>query len=109
PQRLLGPPLAGDVLVEALNEAEGALRSEHPMAARPDPPNRAVLVSYTVLGLVHPPLPQGGEDGLAGRRPVLGQHDVGVVEPAGSELVGRVASQVFDALADKQGGPMIVG
>ena len=62
-----------------------------------------------VLGLVHPPLPQGGEDGLAGRRPVLGQHDVGVVEPAGSELVGRVAGQVFDALAGEQGGPVLVG
>ena len=106
---LLGLLLAGHVQVQALDEAEGAVRGEHPMAARPDPPDRAVLVPDAVLGLVHPPLPQGGEDGLAGRRPVLGQHDVGVVEPAGSELVGRVAGQVFDALADEQGGPVIVG
>ena len=62
-----------------------------------------------MLDLVHPPLPQGGEDSLAGRREVLGQHDVGIVEPAGSELVGWVASQVFDALAHEQGGPVIVG
>ena len=106
---LLGPLLAGHVQVQALDEAEGAVRGEHPMAARPDPPDRAVLVSDAVLVLVHPPLPQGGEDGLAGRRPVLGQHDVAVVEPVGSELVGRVAGQFFDALAGEQGGPVIVG
>src|SRR6266705_4954755 len=79
------------------------------MAARPNPPDRAVLVPNAMLDLVHTPLPQGGEDGLAGRRQVLGQHDVGVVEPAGSELVCRVAGQVFDALAGKQSGPVIVG
>jgi hypothetical protein len=79
------------------------------VAARPDPADRAVLVPDAVLDVVHPPLPQGGEDCLAGRRPVLGQHDVVVTKPAGSELVGRVAGQVFDALADEQGGPVLVG
>jgi hypothetical protein len=50
-----------------------------------------------------------GEDaGLAGRQPVLGQHDVAVVETAGSELVGRVAAQVFDALAREQCGSVFV-
>src|SRR5206468_3337439 len=38
-----------------------------------------------------------------------GQHNVDVVEPARSELFGRVAGQVLDALADEQGGPVIVG
>src|SRR5208337_1904918 len=68
PQRLLGLLLASHVQVQALDEAEGAVLREHPMAARPDPPDRAVLVSDAVLSLVHPPLPQGGEDGVAGRR-----------------------------------------
>src|SRR5437773_1981815 len=61
PQPLLGLLLVGHVQVQALEEAEGAVRREHPVAARPDPPNRAVLVPDAVLSLVHRPLPQGGE------------------------------------------------
>jgi hypothetical protein len=106
---LLGPLPARNVQVPPLEEAERPVRGEHPVAARPDPPDRAVPVPDAVLDVVHPPLPQGGDDGLAGRRPVLGQHDVVVVDPAGNELVGRVAGHVFDALADDQGRPVLVG
>src|SRR5205823_13545335 len=59
-QCLFGLLLAGHVQVQALDEAEGAVRGELPVAARPNPPDRAVLVPNAVLCLVHPPLPQGG-------------------------------------------------
>src|SRR6266478_249604 len=44
PQPLLGLLLGGHVQVQALDEAEGAVRGEYSVAARPDPPDRAVLV-----------------------------------------------------------------
>src|SRR4029077_8153695 len=67
-QLLLGLLLAGQVQFQALDEAEGAVRREHSVAARPDQPDRAVLVPNAVLGLVHPPLPHGGGHGLTARR-----------------------------------------
>ncbi len=109
PQPLLGLLPGGNVQVPPLDEAEGPVRGEHPVAARPDPADRAVLVPDAVLVIVHPPLPQGGEDCLAGGRPVLGQHEVVVIEPSGSKLFGRVAGHLFDALADEQDVPVLVG
>src|SRR6202012_756997 len=87
----------------------GTVWREHSMAARPDPSDRTILVPDAMLDLVHSPFSQGGEHGLASRRQVLGQHDVSVIEPAGSELFGRIAGQVFDALAGEQRGPVLVG
>src|SRR5207237_9184141 len=44
PQPLLGLLLAGHVQVQALDEAEGAVRGNNSVAERPNPPEAAVLV-----------------------------------------------------------------
>src|SRR5205823_376389 len=98
---------AGQVAAHGSLETGTVVRVRHPVTAGPYPADRAVLVPDAVLVIVHPPLPQGSDDSRAGRRPVLGQYDVVVVEPAGSELAGRVAGHVLDALAHEQGGPVL--
>src|SRR5207249_740108 len=61
------------------------------------------------LGLVRAALTQGSQDCLTRCVSVLRQHDVDVVDPTGSKVVGRVPGHVFNALAHKQAGPMFVG